>query len=92
SDTLSAPATLPSARVVAAMQQDPAQGHVGFAQARSAQTREAIMALALPADVQARLAQQAQDSLAEQAAMEAADTRSFEDFRQDYMSARHLVV
>ncbi|MDE2592932.1 MAG: glutamate--cysteine ligase [Burkholderiales bacterium] len=86
------PSLLPSARVVAAMQQDPAKGHVGFAQTRSVQTREALLAPELSADVQARLDQQAQDSIADQAHIEAADTLPFEAFRQDYMSADHLVV
>jgi len=90
--SLAQPDTLPSARVVAALTQDPAGGHVGFARARSAQIRETLCALSLPAEALARLEQQAQASIAEQAAIEAADTLPFEAFRQDYMSARHLVV
>ena len=78
--------------MVAALTQDPAGGHVGFARARSAQIRETLGALALPAEALARLEQQARASIAEQAAIEAADTLPFEAFRQDYMSARHLVV
>ncbi|MES2091216.1 MAG: glutamate--cysteine ligase [Pseudomonadota bacterium] len=89
---LSDPSTLPSARVVAAMQLDPERGHVGFAQARSAQIRETLMAADLPAEVLARFEKQAQDSIQEQANIEAADTLPFEAFRQDYMSAQHLVV
>ncbi len=86
------PASLPSAQVVAAMQRDLAGGHVGFALARSVQTRKALMALDLPFDVLAHFEQEAQASLAEQASIEAADRLSFEAFRQDYMSASHLVV
>jgi glutamate--cysteine ligase len=86
------PSLLPSARVVAAMEQDPAHGHVGFARTRSAQIHEALMAPDLPADLLALFERQARDSMAEQAAIEAADTLSFEAFRQDYMSATHLVV
>ena len=89
---LKEPATLPSARVVAALQQDPAKGHVGFALARSAQTRDTLLTPDLTGEVRAQLERQAQDSIAEQAAIEAADTLSFEAFRQDYMSPRHLVV
>jgi glutamate--cysteine ligase len=89
---LNDPALLPSARVVAAMQQDLVNGHMGFALSRSAHIRETLMALELPADVLARFAHQALASIEEQANIEAADTRPFEDFRQDYMSARHLVV
>lgn len=86
------PSTLPSARVVAAMQQDLAGGHMGFVLAQSAQTHQALMALSLPADLQAHFERQAQVSLTEQASIEAADTLPFEAFRQDYMAASHLVV
>ncbi|MDE2400432.1 MAG: glutamate--cysteine ligase [Burkholderiales bacterium] len=89
---LSDPSTLPSARVVAAMQQDPDSGHAGFARARSGQTRQALLANHLAAEVLARFEQQAQASIQEQARIEAADTLAFEAFRQDYMSAQHLVV
>ncbi len=85
------PATLPSAQVVSAMLASPAEGHLGFARSRSALNRTALAA-ALPAEALARFTQQAQASVAAQADIEAADTRSFEDFRQDYMSPQHLVV
>lgn len=86
------PARLPSAAVVAAMQQDPAGGHVGFALARSANARDALLALDLPENARAAFERQAADSIQEQAAIEAADTLPFEAFRQDYMSPSHLVV
>ena len=89
---LNDPALLPSARVVTAMQQDAFGGHIGFASAQSAHVRDTLMALDLPGEVLARFAQQAQDSVEAQAQIEAADTLSFEAFRQDYMSAQHLVV
>ena len=91
-DALHQPATLPSARVVAAMQQDPDGGHLRFGQTRSAQIRDTLMALDLPEPVLARLAQEAQDALQAQADMEAADTVSFEEFRRDYVSAQHLTL
>lgn len=91
-EALDAPATLPSARVVAAMLQDPAQGHLGFAQAQSALNRATLMAADLPAHSLAGFTQQADESLQAQRALEAADTASFEDFRLDYMAAWHLVV
>lgn len=91
-NALNDPAQLPSARVVAAMQQDSVNGHMGFAHARSTQIRQTLTAKALPANELAQFAQQARDSMAEQAAIEAADTQPFEAFRQDYMSAQHLVV
>jgi glutamate--cysteine ligase len=83
--------TLPSAKVVAAMRQA-ASGHASFGLLQSARTREALLASELPAEAQSQLEQQARESIREQAVVEAADTLSFEAFRQDYMSARHLVV
>ena len=90
---LEAPATLPSAAVVAAMTNDAADGgHAGFGLKRSALAREALLGLALPAEVQHAFAQQASQSIDEQAGIEAADALPFEAFRQDYMAASHLVV
>jgi glutamate--cysteine ligase len=83
---------LPSARVVAAMQQDPQGGHAGFTLARSAQARESLLERAWPDEQAASFARQAQASVQEQADIEAADTLPFEAFREAYMSASHLVV
>jgi len=57
-----------------------------------AQIRDELVSTVLPAERLAHFAQQAQASLLEQARLEEADTLPFEAFRQDYMSARHLVV
>lgn len=89
---LADPSLLPSARVVAAMQSQQTPGHVAFSLAQSAQTHAKLTAHAVSAEVLAKFEQQAQTSLQDQAAIEAADTLPFEAFRQDYMSARHLLV
>lgn len=89
---LADPSLLPSARVVAAMQSQQTPGHVAFSLAQSAQTHAKLTAQALSAEVLAKFEQQAQTSLQDQTAIEAADTLPFEAFRQDYMSARHLLV
>ncbi len=89
---LQQPDTLPSARVVAAMQGAGTPGHLRFGQAQSALNQSSLLATELPADLQARFTQQAQEALQAQAEIEAADTQPFEAFRQDYMSAQHLVV
>lgn len=89
---LSQPDTLPSARVVAAMRRSETPGHLRFGQAQSALNQAALASSPLAADLLTCFAQQAQDSLQAQAAIEAADTQPFEAFRQDYMSAQHLVV
>ena len=86
------PSRLPSAAVIAAMAQDPASGHAGFGLARSAEARNTLLALELPSSMETMFAQQAAASIEEQAGIEAADTLSFEAFRQDYMSPEHLVV
>ena len=89
---LADPSLLPSARVVAAMQSQQTPGHVAFSLAQSAQTHVKLTAHAVSAEVLAKFEQQAQTSLQDQTAIEAADTLPFEAFRQDYMSARHLLV
>src|SRR5690606_24411239 len=82
----------PAAAVVPAMQHDTTGGHAGFAQARSALTREALLAQALPDQARVSFEQQAAASVAEQASMEAADTLPFETFRQRYVEASQLEV
>lgn len=89
---LADPSLLPSARVVAAMQSQQTPSHVAFSLAQSAQTHAKLTAHALSAEVLAKFELQAQTSLQDQTAIEAADTLPFEAFRQDYMSARHLLV
>lgn len=86
------PASLPSARVVQALEQDPASGFAGFAMALSSRTRDQLTARELPAEVLAQLRDEASASIAEQARIEAADAVPFEVFLQDYMAASHLVV
>ncbi|WP_274379802.1 glutamate--cysteine ligase [Aquabacterium soli] len=90
---LNDPSTLPSAAVVEAMSTDAADGgHARFGLQRSAQAREALLALEMPDDVQRGFEQQAAQSMDEQSAIESADVLAFEAFRQDYMAASHLVV
>ena len=87
------PAQLPSARVVAALTQDPnGRGHAGFGLDCSVKARESLLGLDLPADVREAFEKEAAVSVQEQRDMEEADTLMFEDFRRDYMDASHLVV
>lgn len=90
------PARLPSARVVAAMSPMDAHpgagGHAAFGLRQSALARDTVRAMAWPAEQQAAFEQEAADSLAEQAAIEGADTLDFEAFRQAYMDPAQLVV
>jgi glutamate--cysteine ligase len=89
-DTLHAPAALPSARVLAAMQSAHGGSYTAFVRERSAAIHDALLALPWT-DTQ----QQAQEALArlsqdERARIEAADTVDFETFRQAYLSPRGL--
>ena len=90
---LDEPATLPSARVVAALQEAAdAGGHAAFALRQSAVMREALLARDLAEATRSRLEDEARASVSEQAQIEARDVQEFEAFRQDYLAASHLMV
>jgi len=84
------PATLPSARVLDAMARDHDQSFRRFAQAQSHHIRETLLGQPLPAQAQARFEREAQESVAAQRAIEAADTMPFEIYRQAYLSPARL--
>ena len=85
-----APDTLPSARVLAEMREQHDGSHDAFVRAHSLRTREQMLAAALPANVAAHMAELAEESLAEQARIEAADTMPFEIYRQQYLAPERL--
>jgi glutamate--cysteine ligase len=87
---LLAPDTLPSARVLGTMAAEHENSYVRFVRAQSQHTREALLALPLPAADEARFAQLASESLRAQQAIEAADTLPFEDYRLGYLSPERL--
>ncbi|MEY2890334.1 MAG: glutamate--cysteine ligase [Pseudomonadota bacterium] len=87
---LAQPSQLPSARVLQAMQAEHAGEFGPFIRAQSERTRDALLALPVSHAEQQRWATMAADSLAQQAAIEAAETQSFEDFRRDYVSPLRL--
>ena len=84
---VSAPQDTPSARVLARMAAVHGNNFTAFSTSQSAMAREALLALPWSAQQQARFDVMAQKSLAEQKAIEAADTLPFEEWRQQYMSA-----
>jgi len=84
------PATLPSARVLAAMAQGFDNSFIKFARAQSAQTHAAMQRLPWPAAQHKRFAALTEQSIREQKKIEAADTLPFELFRQQYVSADRL--
>lgn len=82
--------TAPSARVLAAMQQDFGGSHNRFVLAQSQHIRSELLARPYADETEARLHRQAVQSVLDQRRMEAADTLSFEDFRRQYLSEAQL--
>ncbi len=89
---LSAPDTLPSARVLAQLQADFDGSFNAFARAQSEATRAQLLALPYPEPLSLRLAAMAETSRAEQRRIEAADTQPFEPWRQAYLDPATLAV
>jgi glutamate--cysteine ligase len=87
---LQQPDLLPSARVLAVMEQDFGNSFAGFTQAQSCQTKAKLLALPFSEAQQARLAAISQQSMQDQKAIEAADTMPFESYRQQYVSPERL--
>ncbi len=87
---LEAPETLPSARVLAAMREQHAGSHLRFVLAQSAAHRDALVGAPLDAETAAAYARAAAESVVAQRAAEAADTVSFESFRQWYLAPERL--
>ena len=86
------PLALPSAQVLRVVQEDYDGSFAAFARARSLDTRQAMRAPLLDAQLQAQFERQAQDSLAAQRAIEAADTVSFDDYLRHYLAPERLTV
>jgi len=87
---ITAPDTLPSARVLSEMKQRFGGSHEAFVRAHSDATRSHMLALELPPAIDARLREAAAASLAEQARIEAADTVPFEVYREQYLASDRL--
>ncbi len=90
--SLHAPGSLPSARVLQAMEKDHANSFVAFARAQSAATRQTLLALPFSEDMQKAFEALSRQSLAGQKNIEAADTMPFEIYRQQYVSADRLGI
>lgn len=90
--TLARPQTLPSARVLATIEQDFDRRYTAFIRAQAEQTRNRMLALPWTAEQQAAFEAMARDSVARQKALEAADSVDFETFRQHYVAEEHLHV
>ena len=90
--TLANPDSTPSARVLAVMASDFDNSYVAFIRHQSEQTRLGLLNLPYSDALDQHAQAQAQTSLARQAGIEAADTLSFEDYRQQYLSPQRMKV
>jgi glutamate--cysteine ligase len=87
---LDRPETLPSARILSAMQRDFGGSYTAFIRAQAEQTRNHMLALPWSAAHQAAFEALARVSVEKRQAIEAADTVDFETFRQAYLSEQTL--
>ena len=88
--SLSAPDTLPSARVLAAITEQHGGEFMPFVAERSALVQSRLVSLAWPADAAQHWSGLAAESLAEQARIESAEQLPFEAFRQHYLAPERL--
>jgi len=88
--SLDQPETLPSARMLSAMQSDFGGSYTAFIRAQAEQTRNHMLALPWSAAHQAAFEALARVSVEKRLAIEAADTVDFETFRQAYLSEQTL--
>jgi glutamate--cysteine ligase len=87
---LADPQRLPSAHVLAQMQEHYANSHVGFTLDQSQRHADAIKHMDLDAAVEARFTKLAADSLRQQKQIEEGDTMPFEIYRQRYLAPERL--
>jgi glutamate--cysteine ligase len=87
---LAEPEMLPSARVLATMAREHDNSFAAFARAQSAHVKSKLLKLPYAEGLQARHEALARQSVADQAAVEAADTMPFEIYRQQYISPDRL--
>ncbi|AEG93861.1 glutamate--cysteine ligase [Ramlibacter tataouinensis] len=84
------PDLLPSARVLAVMQQDFGNSFLDFTLAHSQHTRMKLLALPFGGAQQAHYAMLSRESLRHQREIEAGDSLPFEHYRQQYISPERL--
>ena len=83
--------TTPSAHVLQELTGPYANRFIDFMTAQSAKARDALLAMPWSAAQQTRFEQMSEASVAAQAALEAADTLTFEEWRQRYMDPASLL-
>ncbi|MEX1168128.1 MAG: glutamate--cysteine ligase [Hydrogenophaga sp.] len=90
SASLAAPDSLPSARVLAAVQREHGDSFVSFVREQSLATHNRLLAMPWSEEQQARYAAMAEKSLGDQRAIEAGDSMPFEMYRKEYTSPARL--
>ena len=90
--SLLAPETLPSARVLAAMQREHEGSFTRFTEARSIHVREQLLAMPFTAEQQARFEAASAESLDEQQRIEALDSMPFDVYREQYLRPERLGI
>jgi glutamate--cysteine ligase len=85
-EKLREPQSTPSARVLREMREHHDNSYIEFALARSRAHRDALLARPFSKAAAARLSQMADESLRRQQAIEASETVTFEEYRQQYLS------
>jgi glutamate--cysteine ligase len=91
-EVLKEPESAPSARVLHAMARNHGNSYVRFIQAMSLLQRSAVQDSPSPAGLKQRFVRMAQESIAEQKAIEEADSVDFETYRRQYLSPELLKV
>jgi glutamate--cysteine ligase len=86
------PNLLPSARVLAEMKRSYDNSYARFALARSLEHAKTLRSEPLPAEIEARFARLAEESIRKQKEIEAAERVDFETYRQKYLSPESLRV
>ena len=86
------PESLPSARILAEMRERHENSYSRFGLAQSLEHAKTLRSEPLPAEVEARFARLAEESIRKQREIEAADRVDFETYRQKYLSHESLRV
>ena len=90
--SLQNPQTLPSARVLKAIEHKYDRSFVGFVKARSQQVKADMLALPMDVATEEKYHAMAGESWAEQARIEAADTMPFDVYLKAYLDPRRLTA
>jgi glutamate--cysteine ligase len=86
------PDSVPSARVLHAMQRNHGGSYVRFVLAESLLHRATLLSMPLPAKVEEEFAAMARASLAKQRQIESHDRMDFETYRQKYLDPQNLKI